>query len=208
MHALILFLKNPDAPHVKTRLSVGIGEAAARHTYRLMLQHTLAVAGELPCRVLLFVDGDVSHPLWNDTSFTVMRQHGSDLGERLSNACEIAFSEGHDRVVVTGGDIPDISTSILTDAFDALDTHDFVVGPAHDGGYYLIGMREMSRAVFRQIPWSSPDVLRSTLSAIEQLDKRVVLLETLADVDVVQDLGLVRNTGLVSAVEGIIARVP
>lgn len=194
MNGLIIFLKSPSADKVKTRLAQDVGEVAAREVYTALVRHTLSAARKVNCLRLLFIDGPgVSDLLKNDSDFLKHHQHGSDLGERMSNAFELTFDGGCDKVVIIGSDIPDLTAEIIEGAFDALDKNDFVIGPANDGGYYLLGMKELNRGVFKGINWSSPSVLAQTKERIEAIEGRATEIEKLTDLDTIDDLDHIAN---------------
>ena len=117
-----------------------------------------------------------------------IRQDAGDLGARLIYAVEDAFKEGSDRIVIVGTDIPGIDNAILAQAFQALDKVDVVLGPAHDGGYYLIGMKRPIPQLFRNISWSTSEVLQQTLQAARGAGLVVKLLRPLQDIDLPSDL--------------------
>lgn len=115
-------------------------------------------------------------------------QCAGDLGERLSGAASSALSAGAAKVVLIGTDCPGISEDILAAAFASLEDDDLVLGPATDGGYYLLGLRQMAPQLFVGIPWSTDAVLRDTLDIARSLHLRVHLLPALPDIDRPEDL--------------------
>ena len=122
------------------------------------------------------------------------RQRGADLGERMSSAfAEVFVRTGTDRVLLIGSDIPHITADLLEDYFSKLDEHDVVLGPAEDGGYYLVGLHRTSftPALFEDIPWSTGRVRRETVRRAEKLGLSVYLGPTLRDIDTLEDLEVV-----------------
>lgn len=113
---------------------------------------------------------------------------GADLGERMSNAFEIVLGNDSGKAVIIGSDCPEMSTEVLEEAFRALDASDVVLGPATDGGYYLLGMRRFVPELFRDKQWSTPSVLTDTLSDAQRLGLSVRLLPALSDLDDEADL--------------------
>ncbi len=124
---------------------------------------------------------------WLGSDLTFEAQRGGDLGARMRRAIETRLEEGSARVVVIGTDAPDLTPAILQEAFTALGSADVVVGPAADGGYYLIGMRAAHRVLFDGIPWSTDQTLARTLAAARQAALRVHVLEILSDIDTADD---------------------
>jgi rSAM/selenodomain-associated transferase 1 len=120
--------------------------------------------------------------------FVYRDQGGGDLGERLARATDHALASGCRSAVLIGTDCPTLTVEILTEAFDGLASADVVLGPAADGGYYLIGLRQMHRALFDNIPWGTGDALADTLRAARRADLSTRLLVTLPDVDRPEDL--------------------
>jgi uncharacterized protein len=125
---------------------------------------------------------------WLGAGPAYLPQADGDLGRRMEDAFARAFADGAERVVIVGSDLPELSASLLRRAFDALDVHPAVLGPARDGGYYLLGLRRMVPGIFDGIAWSTPDVLAATLARFRAADVAPAMLDELADVDEVQDL--------------------
>lgn len=205
MNGLIVFVKDVSQSNVKTRLAATIGIGAAQSIYDLLIRHTREVILEVHSKHFVFFDGSMAtEDGWRSEGFVKHVQHGSDLGERMANAFEIAFDGGCQKVIIVGSDIPDLSEEILEEAFEELDDHDFVVGPANDGGYYLLGMRSLNRGVFRDISWSSPGVMGATLQRIHDEKMSVAMLQQLTDIDTVEDLKQVKNQTFLSQIKTIL----
>ena len=115
-------------------------------------------------------------------------QQGSDLGERMLNAFKHVFEKGCKRAVLIGSDCPDISRDIITQSFDILKAKHIVLGPAYDGGYYLIGVREPKPELFSNIEWGTEKVLSQTIDKINAAGLSLGLLPMLRDIDRVEDL--------------------
>ncbi len=188
--ALLIFAKNPRLGHVKTRLARELGDEAALTIYRHLLALTRDATQFLPVRkIVCYSDFVDETDEWDQQRFEKRVQQGSDLGERMSNAFREVFAdETINQAVIIGTDCPDLRSDLLTNAFTALETHDFVLGPALDGGYYLLGMKTLEESVFRNKTWSTDTVLRATLENIRALGKSFFLLPTLRDVDTPADL--------------------
>ena len=180
---------------VKTRLAAGIGAEAALAVYRELLALTAAAVtqAQVPATVWLAeapappVNAAESRPEWPGLLWRVQPAAGS-LGDRMAHAFSEAFAAGAGRVVIIGTDCPGLSAELLRRAFDELATHDLVLGPADDGGYYLLGLKALQPALFVNKDWSTATVLPDTLADAARLGLRVAQLPTLHDVDSAQDL--------------------
>lgn len=191
---LLIFAREPVLGRVKTRLAAGIGAEAALAVYRELLARTAAAvaAAQVPATVWLAeapagAGAALPRPEWPGRPWRVQPPAGS-LGARMAHAFEEAFGAGAGRVVIIGTDCPGLSAELLTQAFDQLLTHDLVIGPADDGGYYLLGMNRLEADLFENKEWSTATVLPATLADAARLGRRVALLPTLSDIDSAQDL--------------------
>lgn len=124
---------------------------------------------------------------WVGNGFNFHLQQGIDLGIRMRNAFQTILKT-YQQAVIIGTDIPDLNNDIILKAFKSLDNNDFVIGPSNDGGYYLLGMKNLFNPVFKDIEWSTPDVLKSTIGKIEYAQKRYQLIDPVVDVDTKEDL--------------------
>jgi len=190
---VLVFVRAPVAGRVKTRLAARIGAEAALRVYRRLAEHAVAEARALGSGASVRIhftpaDGGDAVRAWLGGGGEYLPQAGGDLGERMRQAFEAAFAAGFRRAVIIGSDLPDLSPAMLRDAFARLETSDAVLGPARDGGYYLLGMREMIGGIFDGVPWSTPRVLDATLARLRAAGASVALLEPLADVDEAADL--------------------
>ena len=125
---------------------------------------------------------------WLGSDNSVKPQGRGNLGERMQKAFEEAFNMGYERVLLVGSDCPGISVDTFEEAFEILANEDIVLGPATDGGYYLIGFRDQSRPIFKHIGWGTEKVLSETLDQIKAQQLTVGLLEELHDIDRPEDL--------------------
>jgi rSAM/selenodomain-associated transferase 1 len=191
---LIVFTRYPEPGKTKTRLAHTLGEQGAADLHRNLAERTLSMVLQLQqmraVEVKVYFEGGDLQLMekWLGPGFIYQPQENGDLGERLVGACSDAFKQGHKRVVVIGSDCPDLTTTHIEQAFKALYHKDLVLGPATDGGYYLIGMNRENKSLFTQIPWSTEAVMASTLKAGEKLALAIETLETLSDVDRPEDL--------------------
>ncbi len=185
--AIIIFMKNAEKGKVKSRLASTLGEDKALQIYKALLQHTRDTVLKIPVERLLYYSQDINlNDDWLEAEFHKYLQQGKSLGDRMTHAFKKAFM-AFQNVVIVGSDCPQLSKKILTEAFDQLRHHPFVIGPAKDGGYYLLGMRQFSPEVFQNITWSTDTVFTATTKAIEKLGHTYHVLPTLSDVDYEED---------------------
>ena len=182
---LLLFLKAPRPGLVKTRLAAALGPAGAAHAYRLLVEVLLHRFAEIPSLELRFAPDDAADEIkpWLRAAWTLAPQGPGDLGARLTTAFAAAFASGAERVVIIGSDCPDVSVCDVEFAWSALHTHDVVLGPATDGGYWLIGLRRPVPELFTAMPWSTPQVFAETCARCARHGLRLQLLRELTDID-------------------------
>ena len=193
---LMVFVKNVVPGQVKTRLAASIGAENAMKVYQLLLAHTLNSAKMLPCDKVVYYSNYLEEDdSWSKAGFRQCVQEGPDLGEKMLNAFRSAFEEGYSRVVIIGSDCYQLRTAHLEEAFASLAASDVVIGPAHDGGYYLLGMKSLHERLFKNKQWSSALVFSSTMQDIRHLKASCHVLATLSDVDNESDL---KTSGILS----------
>ena len=184
--ALAIFLKNQRLGAVKTRLAAAIGDQKALEIYTRLVALTLKAAKEVSAsRHLFYSDTLESAP--NDLQAEPHIQIGSGLGERMNNAFNQLLDNYH-KVVLIGSDLPEISATLIDEAFEKLDTNDLVIGPAEDGGYYLIALKTPQPTLFSAIEYSKAEVFEQTLVRAEAEKLKVASLKKLRDVDTLADL--------------------
>ncbi len=190
LDSLIIFARHPELGRVKTRLAAGIGPEDALAVYRALLAHTRAVVAPLPVQKTAWLVGENSGPdaAHDWAGFEQQPQPEGDLGEKMQAAFTHDFDRPAAAAVIIGTDCPGLTTGHLQEAFAALQTHDLVLGPALDGGYYLLGMRQLHPELFAGKSWSTATVRAETLADAARLGLRVHLLPALQDVDTVADL--------------------
>lgn len=194
LEVLLIFIKNPVAGTVKTRLAKDVGDEEALNIYLQLLAHTRSQANEVEVARRLYYSNEVDpNDEWPADLYYKYVQEGNDLGARMENGFRRAFFDGSRKVVIIGSDCAQLTTAHLEAAFEALDTHDIVAGPANDGGYYLLGMKTFTPEVFRNITWSTQSVLADTIATVRKMNKSVKVLETLIDVDTLDDWNQVKN---------------
>jgi hypothetical protein len=191
---LIIFTRYPEPGKTKTRLIPALGAEGAATLQRQMTEHTLAQVKELQAKRLVsvevyFVGGNQQlMQSWLGTSVIYRQQGDGDLGRRMAIAFQTALEAGKQRIVVIGTDCPDLKAEVMVKAFHALEQHDLVLGPAQDGGYYLIGLCRLIPQLFTGISWSTAEVLQQTMSIAQRLELAVAYLPRLSDVDRPEDL--------------------
>lgn len=192
--ALLIFARYPEPGRVKTRLMPALGAAGAATVYRQMAAHVVnqarTLAQQQPLAITVWFTGGSAAQMadWLGHDLTYRPQPTGDLGQRLATATAETFAQGHIAVVTMGSDCPALDSARLGDSFQALTTHDLVLGPATDGGYYLIGLRRSAPTLFADIAWSTAAVCTQTQAAAQQLGLTTALLPPLADVDRPEDL--------------------
>lgn len=198
---VLVFAKAPRAGDVKTRLASGVGDAAAAGIYRRMGRAVIdqlagVRAGITVCYAPRGAEDEVREWL-GDVPGRYWPQPDGDLGRRMRLMFDRAF-EAADRVVVIGTDAPTVGADTVHRALDALDSADVVLGPATDGGYYLMGLRAPDPGLFADIPWSTERVLGETAARARESGARVTYLEPQSDIDTADDLTpeLMRRLGL------------
>jgi uncharacterized protein len=200
--AVIIMVKYPLAGAVKTRLGRQIGMEKAAGLYRAFVRILLTT-----CRSTGFDTVISCHPdypvsdyrEWLGSGLAFMVQKGQDLGHKMRDAFEQGFALGYDKVILTGSDLPHLPAATIEDAAQKTGVCDVVIGPALDGGYYLVAMTQdrFFPEMFEDIPWSTPDVLRLTLEKIAACRRTPCLLKAMRDIDTLADLNAVSaETGL------------
>ncbi|MEO0572874.1 MAG: TIGR04282 family arsenosugar biosynthesis glycosyltransferase [Bacteroidota bacterium] len=184
---LLIFTRNPELGKCKTRLATKVGDLAALDIYNFLLEHTVSITQHLTMDRNVYYSEEIwENDIWQNNVYGKKIQNGTDLGQRMMNAFVDGFKNGYQKIVVIGSDMYDLSKVDLEGAFSKLDTHDFVLGPAEDGGYYLLGMKELNVAVFQNKDWGTPSVLKATLNDLT--DEKYALLPLRNDVDHYEDI--------------------
>ncbi|MHA2142093.1 MAG: TIGR04282 family arsenosugar biosynthesis glycosyltransferase [Candidatus Thorarchaeota archaeon] len=190
---IFIMVKYPELGKVKERLAQSIGEEAATSLYQAFIQDTLGTVRSLdvPYHIAVLPPKSQKQLVkWLGTSHRYIRQKGQDLGERLHNGFVTMFGKKYQQVIALASDCPDLPVEILQAAVSSLQTNEAVIGPAPDGGYYLIGFAHdhFIPNAFRNISWSTDKVLHETLSRFESEAKRVHILPEWQDIDTKNDL--------------------
>lgn len=185
-NALIVFARKPVLGKVKTRLAAQIGDEAALRIYQRLLTHTREVAMHAHCSTHVFLTEQPADIFWQD--FRLHLQADGDLGQKMHTAFAELFGEGCGKVLIIGSDCPGLQVAHVQKAFDALDEHDVVIGPAADGGYYLLGMNRLHGQLFQAKSWSTDAVYAQTVAELEASGLTYMALPVLHDVDTAEDL--------------------
>jgi uncharacterized protein len=184
---ILIFTRNPELGKVKTRLAATIGDFNALEIYKILLKHTVKVVNEIQVSKRVLYSEIINHvDIWDPIEYQKKMQFGNDLGEKMENAFADGFAEGYKKIIIIGTDLYDLEESDFENAFENLKNHDVVIGPADDGGYYLLGLKSIPNGIFTNKKWGSNSVLSDTLSDIEDLD--VFLLESKNDIDTFDDI--------------------
>lgn len=187
--ALGIIFRVPEYGKVKKRLAQELGPEDALKAYSAMLRETLENVSRLKrINTYGFYDGSLSPQNKLLNKLTCIPQIGKDLGERMLNAINWLFDKGFKRVILIGADSPDLPVRFIEEAFLILNNYELVIGPAEDGGYYLIGMSKPLDAIFQDISWGSRDVLEKTISTAEKEGIKYLLLPQWYDIDDIKGL--------------------
>jgi len=191
---LIVFTRYPEPGKSKTRLIPALGPEGAADLHRQMCEHTLSWARRVrsgsEVSVEIYIDGEGQDRFrkWLGDDVPYRSQGKGSLGARMNRSFQDSFRAGMAKVVVVGTDCPGLSEGEVQGAFLALEENDLVLGPAKDGGYYLIGLRRPAEELFKGIPWGAEKVLSHTLRVAQSLALKTFLLDPLGDVDRPEDL--------------------
>jgi len=184
---LLIFTRNPEFGKVKTRLARDIGHQAALDIYKFLLAHTVKICTPLDTEKAVYYSEEIpNNDLWNAAVFQKKKQVGEDLGERMQNAFAEGFHLGYSKIIIIGSDLYDIETKDLEQAFNVLNNHEIVIGPAEDGGYYLLGMKQLYPKLFKNKNWGTATVLQDTINELKKSNYK--LLEKRNDVDLYSDI--------------------
>ncbi len=180
-----VFAKPPEPHKVKTRLIPDIGAEHATQVYRQCLQHALNVTASSGLDYCCYLTDHSDEALFGNCEQHL--QHGTDLGKRMLNAFKVMLA-AHDAAIIIGTDCLDMTAEHLQQAAELLKDSDLVIQPVLDGGYSLIGCKKVDDSLFDQVSWSTENVLTQTINNAERLNYQVSLLETVRDIDTLEDL--------------------
>jgi len=187
--ALIIFQKMAVAGKVKTRIAKNVGDEVALEIYKKLVLYTHDIASEITGdKIIYFSNNQLEKTQENiPDQFQIEIQSGIDLGQKMANAFEEILAKGYEKVLLIGTDCGMLTSDLLDKGFEILDEKDLVIGPAKDGGYYLIGMKILRTEIFETIPWSTEEVFGLTLKRVESEGLSYGLLPVLSDVDTYED---------------------
>lgn len=184
---LLIFTRNPELGKVKTRLAATVGDQTALEIYKFLLEHTRKISSELNLtRHLYYSEGIQTQDDWDNSLYEKRLQAGADLGARMKDAFQNGLDEGYEKVIIIGSDIYELSAHDIKNAFHELDRNEVVIGPAADGGYYLLGMKTLLPKLFENKNWGTETVLQETLKDLDE--DRFCLLDVKNDVDTYEDI--------------------
>ena len=184
---ILIFTRNPELGKVKTRLAKGIGDKNALEIYEFLLNHTNEIVKEIRVSKRVLYSEEINQDdIWDNAIYQKKIQFGNDLGARMRNAFADGFEEDYKKIVIIGTDLYDLEATDIENALRKLDNHDIVIGPAEDGGYYLLGLKYVPKGIFINKHWGTSSVLNDTLKDLEGLNYH--LLKTKNDIDTIHDL--------------------
>lgn len=197
---LIIFTRYPQSGKTKTRLIPALGEEGAANLQRQMTEYTVSKVKKFQSSAAIsfeirFAGGDLQlMQNWLGTELNYQLQGEGDLGKRMKNSFLSAFNQGAQEVITIGIDCPGVNAQLLSEAFEKIRNCDLLLGPAVDGGYYLIGLKRAIEELFINIDWGTAKVLQQTVDIAQQFNLSVAYLQTLADVDRPEDLPIWQNS--------------
>ena len=172
-------------------MALSTNNVFALEIYKLLAENIFHEAEKLDCKTLIFyVDSTNEQKVknWVNKDFLYLPQNGKDLGEKMLNAFEQVKSKGFEKILIIGSDVPDISKDLITNSLNELNKTDVVISPSDDGGYSLLGLKEVNPFLFQNIEWSTQKVLNQTIDAIKQNKLSLTKLKTLNDIDTKEEL--------------------
>ncbi|WP_449417752.1 TIGR04282 family arsenosugar biosynthesis glycosyltransferase [Phormidium nigroviride] len=193
---LIVFTRYPEAGKTKTRLIPVLGKEGAAKLHQQLTEGTISQAKQLKNTHQLFVEvyftggSQELMEAWLGNDIFYQNQVTGDLGLKMAAAFEMSFNSGVEKVVLIGTDCPGLNADLMAKAFNELDGQDLVLGPALDGGYYLIGLRMFVPEIFMGINWGTAEVLAQSVAIAQKLNLAIAYLPPLADIDRPEDLSI------------------
>lgn len=188
-NVLLIFTKNPEVGKCKTRLASTLGDQKALTIYKQLLNHTKSFTEHVDADKHVYYSKSIPEDdIWQALTFEKKLQIDGGLGQKMSCAFEDSFNHGYSKVVIIGSDCAEINQKDIDLAFEALENKDVVIGPALDGGYYLLGMRNFLPFLFENKSWSTPHLIDETISDLIKNNISYQLLEEKSDIDFEEDL--------------------
>jgi len=184
---LMIFVRNPIIGTVKTRLASKIGNKLALKVYNELTSYTASICEKIKTKKKVYYSKEIIfNDSWSGLVFQKQLQCEGDLGQRMKTAFDEAFDEGYKKVIIIGSDVYSLSELIIQQAFHELNYHDVVIGPALDGGYYLLGLKMNYPQIFNNKNWGTKSVLKETLNDLKS--KSIFFLNPQNDIDDYDDL--------------------
>lgn len=184
---LLILTRNPELGKCKTRLAHKVGDKTALDIYKFLLDHTVSFTKDLEVTKWVYYSDKIwKDDIWDPKTYHKKLQKGKDLGERMYNAFKEGFEAGFENIIVIGSDMYHLDQHDLENAFSKFNNHEYVVGPAEDGGYYLLGMKALKETLFLNKEWGTDSVLTDTLKDIKS--EEVALLDEKNDIDHYEDI--------------------
>lgn len=184
---LLVFTRNPELGKCKTRLAAKVGDQAALDIYTFLLRHTVKITAPLPMDIWVCYSEKIAEPdFWSADRYDKKLQQGHNLGVRMMHLFQEGFDAGYEKIGVIGSDMYNLNSQDLNTAFGLLTTHDYVLGPAEDGGYYFLGMKCFKKELFLDKVWGEDSVLLDSLNDLR--NDTYTLLPTRNDVDYYEDI--------------------
>ena len=185
---LLIFTRTPEFGKVKTRLAKDIGAEKALEVYKVLLNHTRSITEHLEMdKWLYYSEAIPKSDAWNQEIYKKKKQIGADLGERMLAAFQGGFDAGYEHIAIIGSDMLDLQQQHIENAFEKLKETDTVIGPAQDGGYYLLGLKQPIPILFQNKQWGENNVFKATVKDLDE-DYSSSFLEILNDIDVISDI--------------------
>ncbi len=186
---LIVFVKNLIAGKVKTRMAKTLGDAKTLEIYKDMLLKIKEVIKFLPFEKAIFYSDEIdNNDIWENDIYQKYQQEGDDIGVRMHNAFEKMYNKGYGKITLIGSDCYQLTSSIVMASFRFLNDHEVVIGPAQDGGYYLIAMKGLYNGLFEDKDWSTDKVLKQTKEYLIKYNIKHTFVTELNDLDDEEDL--------------------
>lgn len=187
--ALIIFVRNPVLGKVKTRIAEAAGDQEALRIYKELLRHTHTISAAVDADKFVFYSNHLQlGDIWEDDKFYKHLQAGETLGDKMKDAFTRLFEKGYEKAIIIGSDCYELTAEIIQTAFTALEEKNVAIGPARDGGYYLLGMRQLIPEIFENKKWSTDSVYSDTIANFEKAMVSYAVLPLLNDVDTIADV--------------------
>ena len=186
--AIIVFVRKPELGKVKTRLAASLGNEKALEIYKVLLLHTREICEKVNAHKFVYYHEKIEiNDLWDADGFKKRLQTNAGLGEKMMQAFKDVFDAGYKKVLIIGSDCLQLTDGIIKDAFNQLHENEVIIGPAKDGGYYLLGMKNLYPYLFENKTWSTSTVFDETMEDAEHHQLSIAVLPVLTDVDTEAD---------------------